>query len=192
MRGGSADGIRSVPATLRYAHSVCRPTCAYPTLRSSQSGTGVERRGNEGASGREMRGGSADGIRSMPATLRCAGARCLLLWENRMIFELFDPKAETTVHEGSNLPHWFQAGVTYFVTFRTEDSIPADAARTLASPPRGLAAAARGRRRSVELEGRLRPASPRGPAAVSRDVFSRESRKPGPRIGPAIAVRRAG
>ena len=46
-----------------------------------------------------------------------------------MIFELFDPKAETTVHEGANLPHWYQAGVTYFVTFRTEDSIPAATAR---------------------------------------------------------------
>jgi putative transposase len=46
-----------------------------------------------------------------------------------MIFQLFDPKAETIVHEGSNLPHWYQAGATYFVTFRTEDSIPAAAVR---------------------------------------------------------------
>jgi REP-associated tyrosine transposase len=41
-----------------------------------------------------------------------------------MIFELFDPKAEYVVWEGCNLPHWYQPGVTYFVTFRTEDSIP--------------------------------------------------------------------
>ena len=40
-----------------------------------------------------------------------------------MTFELFDPKAEYRVREG-NLPHWFQPGVTYFVTFRTEDSVP--------------------------------------------------------------------
>ena len=46
-----------------------------------------------------------------------------------MLFELFDPNRETTVREGGNLPHWYQAGVTYFVTFRTEDSIPAAAAR---------------------------------------------------------------
>jgi putative transposase len=39
------------------------------------------------------------------------------------MFELFDPKAEVIVREG-NLPHWYQPGVTYFVTFRTEDSIP--------------------------------------------------------------------
>jgi putative transposase len=49
--------------------------------------------------------------------------------EKAMIFELFDPRAETIVHEGSNLPHWYQPGVTYFVTFRTEDSIPAAVAR---------------------------------------------------------------
>jgi type I restriction enzyme R subunit len=41
-----------------------------------------------------------------------------------MIFELFDPKAEYVAGEGCNLPHWYQPGVTYFVTFRTEDSIP--------------------------------------------------------------------
>ena len=41
-----------------------------------------------------------------------------------MIFEPFDPRAEYVVGEGGNLPHWYQPGVTYFVTFRTEDSIP--------------------------------------------------------------------
>jgi putative transposase len=46
-----------------------------------------------------------------------------------MIFELFDPKAETVIREGSALPHWYQPGVTYFVTFRTEDSIPATVTR---------------------------------------------------------------
>ena len=40
------------------------------------------------------------------------------------MFELFDPKADYSLREGSNLPHWFQRGVTYFVTFRTEDSVP--------------------------------------------------------------------
>jgi REP element-mobilizing transposase RayT len=39
------------------------------------------------------------------------------------MFELFDPKEEFTVREGQ-LPHWFQRGVTYFVTFRTDDSVP--------------------------------------------------------------------
>jgi REP-associated tyrosine transposase len=46
-----------------------------------------------------------------------------------MTFELFDPKAEFSVREG-NLPHWFQPGVTYFVTFRTEDSVPQDLSRS--------------------------------------------------------------
>src|SRR5208283_1809910 len=45
------------------------------------------------------------------------------------MFELFDPKAETVIRDGRNLPHWYQPGVTYFVTFRTEDSISAMAAR---------------------------------------------------------------
>jgi type I restriction enzyme R subunit len=40
-----------------------------------------------------------------------------------MTFELFDPRGELTIREG-NLPHWYQPGVTYFVTFRTEDSVP--------------------------------------------------------------------
>jgi len=40
-----------------------------------------------------------------------------------MSFHLFDRTAETVVRYGV-LPHWFQQGVTYFVTFRTADSVP--------------------------------------------------------------------
>src|SRR5437879_9289670 len=40
-----------------------------------------------------------------------------------MPFEIFDPKGDVRIRQ-SNLPHWFQPGVTYFVTFRTEDSVP--------------------------------------------------------------------
>jgi type I restriction enzyme R subunit len=39
------------------------------------------------------------------------------------MFELFDPKQDYCVRV-SNLPHWFQPGVTYFVTFRSDDSVP--------------------------------------------------------------------
>lgn len=39
------------------------------------------------------------------------------------MFELFDPKAEVRIEKGTNLAHWFQPGVSYFVTFRTEGSI---------------------------------------------------------------------
>lgn len=46
-----------------------------------------------------------------------------------MTFELFDPKEEFTITEG-RLPHWYQPGVTYFVTFRTEDSVPQTLARS--------------------------------------------------------------
>jgi len=45
------------------------------------------------------------------------------------MFELFDPLADYVIREGTNLPHWYQPGVTYFVTFRTEDSIPTDVRR---------------------------------------------------------------
>jgi len=45
------------------------------------------------------------------------------------VFELFNPEEDVRISAGSHLPHWFQPGVTYFVTFRTEDSIPVDVAR---------------------------------------------------------------
>jgi type I restriction enzyme R subunit len=44
-----------------------------------------------------------------------------------MAFELFDPQRDLRIHRGS-LPHWFQPGVTYFITFRTNDSLPAEVA----------------------------------------------------------------
>jgi len=44
-----------------------------------------------------------------------------------MSFELFDPSGELAISQG-HLPHWFQKGVTYFITFRTNDSVPADLA----------------------------------------------------------------
>jgi len=40
-----------------------------------------------------------------------------------MSFELFDPELEVRITEGK-LPHWYQPGVTYFITFRTADSVP--------------------------------------------------------------------
>jgi REP element-mobilizing transposase RayT len=44
------------------------------------------------------------------------------------MFALFDPRDDVRIRRGTNLPHWYQPGVTYFVTFRTEDSIPRDVA----------------------------------------------------------------
>ena len=40
------------------------------------------------------------------------------------IFRPFDPEGEVRIYV-RNLPHWRQPGVTYFVTFRQDDSIPA-------------------------------------------------------------------
>jgi type I restriction enzyme R subunit len=45
-----------------------------------------------------------------------------------MSFELFDPEGDVRISVG-HLPHRFQPGVTYFITFRTDDSIPAAVAR---------------------------------------------------------------
>ena len=45
------------------------------------------------------------------------------------MFGLFDPGDDTLIRKGTNLPHWYQPGVTYFITFRTEDSIPVEVAR---------------------------------------------------------------
>ncbi len=41
-------------------------------------------------------------------------------------FNYFDPSQELTVTY-SNLPHWEQPGATYFITFRTNDSLPTSA-----------------------------------------------------------------
>ena len=43
------------------------------------------------------------------------------------MFEAFDPKGPLRITAGQ-LPHWYQPGATYFVTFRTADSIPAPVA----------------------------------------------------------------
>jgi REP element-mobilizing transposase RayT len=40
-----------------------------------------------------------------------------------MPFEFFDPTQEVYIHY-RKLPHWEQAGATYFITWRTIDSIP--------------------------------------------------------------------
>ena len=45
-------------------------------------------------------------------------------------FEGFDPELEVRLHR-RHLPHWRQDGATYFLTFRTADSIPASKAHEL-------------------------------------------------------------
>jgi putative transposase len=55
------------------------------------------------------------GTRSVPDTT----------WEPSMPFEFFDKTMDLRITAG-NLPHWFQPGVTYFITWRTDDSIPRD------------------------------------------------------------------
>ena len=44
-----------------------------------------------------------------------------------MPFELFNPEGELRITVG-NLPHWYQPGATYFITFRTADSMPKEVA----------------------------------------------------------------
>jgi len=41
-------------------------------------------------------------------------------------FRPFDPEAPVAKVRGTNLPHWRQDGATYFVTWRTADSLPRD------------------------------------------------------------------
>lgn len=43
-------------------------------------------------------------------------------------YRYFDPRAEVD-HLTGNLPHWRQAGVLYFVTFRSADSLPQEKLR---------------------------------------------------------------
>ena len=40
-----------------------------------------------------------------------------------MIFEFFDPGMDLRITAGK-LPHWYQPDVTYFITYRTDDSLP--------------------------------------------------------------------
>ena len=40
------------------------------------------------------------------------------------VYEYFDEEAEVLTEPGNDLPHWRQAGMIYYVTFRTADSIP--------------------------------------------------------------------
>ena len=88
----------------------------------------------------------ADGTRRVPATLRTAHGECLLLCgrhtesacyfadgtrrvpaalENRQCSNCSTRKRKQPFQQAPSCPHWFQPGVTYFVTFRSEDSIPA-------------------------------------------------------------------
>lgn len=39
------------------------------------------------------------------------------------LFSLFDPSEEIDITY-RHLPHWQQTGKSYFITFRTEDSLP--------------------------------------------------------------------
>ena len=45
-----------------------------------------------------------------------------------MQWELFDPDEEVRITAG-RLPHWFQPGRLFFITFRTNDSLPASVAK---------------------------------------------------------------
>jgi REP element-mobilizing transposase RayT len=49
--------------------------------------------------------------------------------------EFFDKNQGWRISQG-NLPHWYQPGVTYFVTFRTADSVPHDLIRAWRSDRR--------------------------------------------------------
>ncbi len=48
--------------------------------------------------------------------------------QSELQFGCFDPDAELEITQAA-LPHWFQAGVAMFVTFRTDDSLPAEVIR---------------------------------------------------------------
>ena len=55
----------------------------------------------------------AAGLLREPSTTLCTVA----------MFEIFDKHEAFSIRHGS-LPHWYQPDVTYFVTFRTDDSVP--------------------------------------------------------------------
>ncbi len=42
----------------------------------------------------------------------------------KTVFKLFDSNSDVRILAGANLPHWFQPQATYFITYRTADSLP--------------------------------------------------------------------
>ena len=70
------------------------------------------------------------------------------------MFELFDAQSDLRITVGS-LPHWFQPGATYFVTFRAEDSLPTEVADLWYR-----------RRNDWLMRHRINPASPRWKEAL--------------------------
>ena len=57
--------------------------------------------------------------------------------------QLFRPQADVVRRHGANLPHWHQAGATYYVTFRLADSLPAQVLEAWHAEREELRAAAR-------------------------------------------------
>jgi hypothetical protein len=49
----------------------------------------------------------------------------------RIRFRGFDERGEVRIYHHGILPHWRQAGCTYFVTFRQDDSLPAPMLREI-------------------------------------------------------------
>ncbi len=62
-----------------------------------------------------------------PPVERAAGSPSPSFYES---LRYFNPRAEIT-DKARNLPHWRQPGVTYFITFRLADSLPAEKRREL-------------------------------------------------------------
>jgi len=62
-----------------------------------------------------------------PPVERAAGSPPTSFYES---LPYFNPNAEIT-NKARNLPHWRQPGVTYFITFRLADSLPAEKRREL-------------------------------------------------------------
>ena len=76
-------------------------------------------------------------------TFAAPGRACYLQGTHELtrgpgMFELFDQHSDVRIREGGSLPHWYQPGVSYFVTFRTEDFDPDRCQPTLARESRPL------------------------------------------------------
>ena len=72
-----------------------------------------------------------------------------------MVFELFDADMDLRITEG-RLPHWFQPGVTYFITWRCGNSDPRNVL-TLSLRPTTTGSGRHGIDPGHPLEGRTRP-----------------------------------
>jgi ATP-dependent Clp protease ATP-binding subunit ClpA len=102
--------LAGVAAAIESGGDASSPQGGSSALAAGNSGRAIEVAATPSSRGKNSAAGA-------PQPLSAAGP-------SQLPFVGFDPKAPVGFLRGGNLPHWRQDGVTYFVTWRTLDSMP--------------------------------------------------------------------